>query len=65
MSKAKRLIGVAVCLLTAARLCDGHIYTLPDFLAGVLTGMNIGFLILFLLPDAALEKLGRWKRHGS
>ena len=59
----RRLLGVAA-LFTAFILSNGHLFQLPDFLAGFLVGSSIVLMILLMLPDEAMKKLKRWKHHG-
>lgn len=59
----RRLLGVAA-LFAALALSNGHLFELPDFLAGFLVGMSLVLMILLMLPDQTLEKLKRWKRRG-
>lgn len=59
----RRLLGVAA-LFSAVVFSHGHLFQLPDFLAGFLVGLSLVLMILLMLPDKTLEKLKRWKRHG-
>ena len=61
--KKRHLLGV-IALFSALVFSNGHLFQLPDFLAGFLVGFSIVLMILLMLPDQTLEKLKRWKRHG-
>ena len=62
--KQRRLVGIAA-FFVALLCCNNHIFQLPDFLAGFITGLAIVLLILSMLPDKAWEKLRRWKHRGQ
>jgi len=64
MRERKRRFAGVGAMFTALILSNGHIITLPDFVAGFLVGMAIVCMILSMLPDKTFETLKRWKRHG-
>lgn len=61
MNKVQRKFAVFCGGLCGVIYLINLFYPLPDFLRGFALGLAIGFVILALIPDKAMNRLCKWK----